>query len=382
MKYIIKNLKNFISKELGIFVLALTGIIVSTLIIHFSYGIFQHYNILSKEPNMEDCMTLHFYKNDGKYVSKGMLNECIYDVIDGLDIIEGSGNKIMVCTAFVQMDGDEYQLKFCFDREGFHAPIQFLDNIKTYGAMGQGSGWTEVEEQSEKKVALCYNYLKYTGDTPVLKKIMQDDGTLLIGGKNYTIIGYQSWTNDGALIPYSTVDDEVLVKELVFSCSENLTRKTYDYISEVFMQRLGKLVMIEEKPEIDLDTYYTYRSIVLLVSVLALMAVTNYCILYCYILEKRKKKAAIFRCCGLSKRTADLMNLAECYIISMPVYLCSVLVYEYWILPILQKWFMYIRFAHTIETYFVIFMVFFIVTGMVCWTFIKAKNKSVLDGLR
>ena len=49
MKYILKNLKALIKNEGMIFMLMIVCIISSSLIINFSYGLYQNYNVIKNE---------------------------------------------------------------------------------------------------------------------------------------------------------------------------------------------------------------------------------------------------------------------------------------------------------------------------------------------
>ena len=70
----------------------------------------------------------------------------------------------------------------------------------------------------------------------------------------------------------------------------------------------------------DTDTVSVYNNMIWIALLISLLSVTNFAMLYRFILLKRQRSLAIMRICGCSRKGAIAMYLAECVVITLPAY--------------------------------------------------------------
>lgn len=188
---------------------------------------------------------------------------------------------------------------------------------------------------------------------------------LKIGGKIYDIIGKQAWNEKGAMFPFSTVADEQLLTSTLISFNSAVSVKTYNQIRDVFNNYMGDKAVFEEIRTIDKDTYYTYKTVILISVFIALIAAINFMILYRYIMSTRKRTTAIFRILGLTPAKLNFMNMSECIILIVPFFILGMVLYQTVFLPRLHTYFVYMQDAYTPFVYFLLFVIFISVSLIV-----------------
>ena len=380
MKYIFKNLLSFFTDSKLVAVLAVISIFVSSVVINFSYGIYQNYNVIL-ENNVSDgelVMSVVFMNTGnekGQYVNKKMFMECVDEIaISSLDFNE----RISVIAVDGILDNNTADFRFGV-RDG-HISISddFAENSDANG-MIKGDYWGDIDEIEGNRVALCYDYRIGTVDTPYINSILKDEDTLIICGMEYKIIGYQEWNIDGVMVPINSVDDDTYLKSVLIMFDRGITKPTYECISKIFKDKLGDLAYVVEISELDVDSRYTYKTVIIIAVLTALIAAFNFMILYRYILSRRQRKTAIYRLCGLTVNKASLYNLVECILITVPVYLLGLVLYDKVIMPYLDDFFPYMRDAYTDKLYLCLFTIYLAISVIVCSIQICVDNhKKIL----
>ncbi|HIS25669.1 MAG TPA: hypothetical protein IAA57_02000 [Candidatus Pullilachnospira intestinigallinarum] len=165
------------------------------------------------------------------------------------------------------------------------------------------------------------------------------DGTLSILGKEYKVIGRQSWA-EAVLIPYQSLeDDTALYNDFGFSLSfhEPVTRDQYNQLKETLTAQLGDRVIFPEREIYDFNQLYLYNTILLINGFILLAAALNFALLYRYILMKRKKNLAVFQLCGLTRLRAACYYLGECILLLVPVIPLAFVCFCLLVLPALAE---------------------------------------------
>lgn len=377
MKYIFKNMIGFIKLDKMICFLSVVSIVVSAFVINFSYGVYQNYNIVLGDAVMgEDELSMFFRNTPEDYVTKDMLDTCIQELIDNSS---NMNNHVHMCRAGGMIDGMYYQFNFSMDEDSIEVADVLAENLYRNELITEGSYWSSINEKEGTLVALCYDCRADDMFIEFAKSLIQEDGTLLVGGKNYTIIGYQYWTENGTpLIPYSTIDSNTQIEDFLIMFDEKISRPTYTWIVEMFERVMGDKVDFWEVPGIDKDSYYTYRTIIIVVMLLTVVSAINYTILYLYIMVKRKKQTKVFRICGMPLWKINFINIGECLLISTPLYAVTTIVYDRLILPHMDAYFPYMKNSYSLGIYLLIFGIYFLTSVIVCSIMIIRKNQSVM----
>ena len=362
-KYTLKNIKSFFINNFIIFILLVISTITSAIVIFFSYGVYQNYNtILSyKEDDLsDDYIGINYVNTGSEYVTKRDLLNCLSEIDD---ISNELREQIIQYDVEGIIDNNSYEFKFLYCDGKFKVAEEFKENLKKYDNLTEGTYWSDYEEANGICVALISDPAVF-GEISALDSIKYVN-KLKIGGKIYDIIGKQAWNEKGAMFPFSTVADEQLLTSTLISFNSAVSVKTYNQIRDVFNNYMGDKAVFEEIRTIDKDTYYTYKTVILISVFIALIAAINFMILYRYIMSTRKRTTAIFRILGLTPAKLNFMNMSECIILIVPFFILGMVLYQTVFLPRLHTYFVYMQDAYTPFVYFLLFVIFISVSLIV-----------------
>ena len=362
-KYTLKNIKSFFINNFIIFILLVISTITSAIVIFFSYGVYQNYNtILSyKEDDLsDDYIGINYVNTGSEYVTKRDLLNCLSEIDD---ISNELREQIIQYDVEGIIDNNSYEFKFLYCDGKFKVAEEFKENLKKYDNLTEGTYWSDYEEANGICVALISDPAVF-GEISALDSIKYVN-QLKIGGKIYDIIGKQAWNEKGAMFPFSTVADEQLLTSTLISFNSAVSVKTYNQIRDVFNNYMGDKAVFEEIRTIDKDTYYTYKTVILISVFIALIAAINFMILYRYIMSTRKRTTAIFRILGLTPAKLNFMNMSECIILIVPFFILGMVLYQTVFFPRLHTYFVYMQDAYTPFVYFLLFVIFISVSLIV-----------------
>lgn len=362
-KYTLKNIKSFFINNFIIFILLVISTITSAIVIFFSYGVYQNYNtILSyKEDDLsDDYIGINYVNTGSEYVTKRDLLNCLSEIDD---ISNELREQIIQYDVEGIIDNNSYEFKFLYCDGKFKVAEEFKENLKKYDNLTEGTYWSDYEEANGICVALISDPAVF-GEISALDSIKYVN-QLKIGGKIYDIIGKQAWNEKGAMFPFSTVADEQLLTSTLISFNSAVSVKTYNQIRDVFNNYMGDKAVFEEIRTIDKDTYYTYKTVILISVFIALIAAINFMILYRYIMSTRKRTTAIFRILGLTPAKLNFMNMSECIILIVLFFILGMVLYQTVFLPRLHTYFVYMQDAYTPFVYFLLFVIFISVSLIV-----------------
>lgn len=362
-KYTLKNIKSFFINNFIIFILLVISTITSAIVIFFSYGVYQNYNtILSyKEDDLsDDYIGINYVNTGSEYVTKRDILNCLSEIDD---ISNELREQIIQYDVEGIIDNNSYEFKFLYCDGKFKVAEEFKENLKKYDNLTEGTYWSDYEEANGICVALISDPAVF-GEISALDSIKYVN-QLKIGGKIYDIIGKQAWNEKGAMFPFSTVADEQLLTSTLISFNSAVSVKTYNQIRDVFNNYMGDKAVFEEIRTIDKDTYYTYKTVILISVFIALIAAINFMILYRYIMSTRKRTTAIFRILGLTPAKLNFMNMSECIILIVPFFILGMVLYQTVFLPRLHTYFVYMQDAYTPFVYFLLFVIFISVSLIV-----------------
>lgn len=314
-KYTLKNIKSFFINNFIIFILLVISTITSAIVIFFSYGVYQNYNtILSyKEDDLsDDYIGINYVNTSSEYVTKRDLLNCLSEIDD---ISNELREQIIQYDVEGIIDNNSYEFKFLYSDGKFKVAEEFKENLKKYDNLTEGTYWSDYEEANGICVALISDPAVF-GEISALDSIKYGN-QLKIGEKIYDIIGKQAWNENGAMFPFSTVADEQLLTSTLISFNSAVSVKTYNQIRDVFNNYMGDKAVFEEIRTIDKDTYYTYKTVILISVFIALIAAINFMILYrcsgAVSVKKQMKNYAIYSICGMPwQRSASISVIATC----------------------------------------------------------------------
>ena len=411
-RMVYKNLTGQFKKQRMLSLLLVLNIIVTCLVICFSYGLYQHYNMVSEKGEYQGAKELNILidkehcivpgdKTDVRIaldISPSMIMEMMKSWSDETkDNLSSLHAEFLVETAlsakkensysteeYYSDDQDPYYMAFgCFvDIEG----DQFIDTSNA------SSYFTEEQYNSgEKIVALdedLYNERKGHGvsdgirlDGKIYKfeysyrHVSADTDHILIGGESYKIIDKVisgTLAKDVIAMPLPSLpetarvepmaapeneDNNKTAKCLTMSFNEAVTRQQYKDINDSLIY-LGGDAYLQDISFVEIREIYYYKTIMLISCVIAILAAINMAILYRYILEKRSSELAILRVCGCTKGKAVMTYLLECLIINAPLFALTELIYHKLIMPKLAEIFPNMTNAYSFKLYAAIFGIY------------------------
>lgn len=363
-KYMFKNIFSFFSENLMIFLLLIVSTIVSSVVIFFSYGIYQNYNLVltynETDPG-NNAISIYFNGVDGEYVTKDDVLNCIYEIGN---ISAELKENVVLYTLEGELDGGYgTQLKFSYENGEIKYPETFIYNMYEEEFLIEGRFWTEYEDSNASRVLLI---------SEMDENSVGDE--LTIDGYTYEIIGRQFWSN-GFLMPVLSVP-YMEAEYMNILLDSSVSTGTFNKIKSIFCNELGDKVIFDEIETIDKDTYYTYKTVMLVAIFIALVAASNFMILYRYIISTRKRTTAIYKILGLTSSDLNLINLGECLLLIIPFFIVGMLIYKKLILPGLINYFAYIYDAYTPLIYVCLFGIFIIVSIVVIGIMLFSANRK------
>ena len=413
-----KDLKNMFTGQRLLSLLLVLNIIVSCLVICFSYGLYQNYNVVIKEGESEELKELYVYldkehnvppsdKTDVRSaadISPSMLMEMMKSWSDDTkrNIEDVTVEFIVETPMSVNYDNNSTDEWYSDDKESYYMTVGYhidIDGDKFIDTSRAGQYFTKEQYNSgEKMIALdegmfsetnlfVYSESVYIDDEVkdlnwAYRHIPSDADHVIIGGESYRIIGNMptgTLPKYVAAIPlpalsetakvelgsaHDNTDKKYRSRCCIISFNEPVTREQYADIKDA-LSYLGSDVYLQDIQLTEAKEIYYYKTIMLISVVIAVLAAINMAILYRYILEKRSSHLAIFRICGCSKGGAVASYLLECLLINIPLFILTLLVYHKLIIPRLKDIFPNLADAYSFKLYAAIFGIYIAASTLV-----------------
>ena len=368
-KYLVKNLKSLLTKQGVISLLLVVNIVVSALVICFSYGLYQHYNIVIDEGDKQPT-SLKLYGNPD-YITTDERGVPFSGVTfqNAIDLAKAIPDETAQKISFhfkSPLEADVFDIGYgaftfyfvCRDGE-IHSPYIMYPE----GTYPNGEKVAMVStEQLEDHFAPTFQHFNGLDVSSI--PLSEYDKEIIVDGQAYEVVIFGG-VNAGSIpnIPITSVGPSTLIRYaqsyvMVIYIDVRLTTTDYNNIAQAVESVMGDVAYLE-KPEITdiVETYY-YKTIILISIVIAILAAINMAILYRYIFEKRSSELAIFRICGCSKAKAVMSYLMECMIINAPLFALTQLCYHKFIMPKLSDMFQYMEGAYSFKLYAAIFGIY------------------------
>ena len=412
IRYVFKNLKNQFTKQRLLSLLVVLNIVVTCLVICFSYGLYQHYNVVTEKGEYQGATELNILidkehcippsdKTDVKVsadISPSMIMEMMKSWSD-----ETKENLSSLHVDFLvetplsanSEDTDTTEEYYSDDQDPYYANLGFNIDIKgdQFIDLNPASSYFTEEQYNsgEKIVALDEDFFGKSGAGASEAYIRNPDGTVqfikwslkhIPDGTDHVIIGGESYKITDKIIQPSPIDEiKVPLPALsetarvflltapsnadnsktaaccLLTFNEAVSRQQYKDINDSLIY-LGGNAYLQDISFVEIREIYYYKTIMLISCVIAILAAINMAILYRYILEKRSSELAILRVCGCTKGKAVMTYLLECLIINAPLFAITELIYHKLIMPKLAEIFPNMTNAYSFKLYAAIFGIY------------------------
>ena len=342
-KYLWHNIKHSITKQRMMTVLLVAVQLFSVIVIAFSYGLINHYNFKIDEKEsttlIYDFIGINYEAKEGeeqyRYVFKESIDKFLEDVLPYIE------KKLDYFFLMGPLDGYMFECSSGYEKGAFKLSTQLKRNI----GVAEGEMFTDEQMNSSDKIIVANQVA------------VDSDWCVEIAGERYQAVGLLSkeYLDNMVFVPYKVLPAGAKVYYISLLFKEPLFESEYKEIVSMVKDAFGDTFSIPEFEGIDNESSNrVYKDIMFVTVFLIIVCVVNYCIMYKYLLDKRRREFAITRICGCTKYKAGMVYMIELIGVSAITLVAGLLMYHYWILPKATEQFNYIGLFYSNRVYLVI----------------------------
>ncbi|MBR6223070.1 MAG: hypothetical protein IKQ71_06500 [Lachnospiraceae bacterium] len=322
--------------------------------------------------SLEDYYGIQIDFDEGS-VTKGEVVRCLSRIIDSYDdVVENTFSDGFLFTNDIDWGYSiktPMEIHFTMDKEGKLSALPVLKNAKKYGDV-RGSIWTEDDESQGNNVAIFWDYIDSKSPNnkfPPVKTAKNKDNTVTIEGIDYKIIGYRR--NDyypTPWVPLNSLPDHVGISFVGIYFNEYVTENTFRFVEKIFIEELGDRVIFPNESKTRRKIKYTNNTAYIAAGLLALVMLINYVILFTYVFEKIKIDLYVFRLCGISLKNATVSWIGECILLSVPIFILSLVVFHLFIRKWIRPYFRYVGGIFSFKIYLLFTVGYLVLLLLLC----------------
>lgn len=400
MKYIIRNIRLFMTNQRGIYFLSIAAVMSSVFLLHFSYSLYQSFmkekDAQSVEADNLSVELLDLYTQQGEsgesnyriIPRKGTKYVTIKDLKRLLkNLSEEFQKEVQNIGTEVAVDDVTYLCNFGVKNGEIVMSKLYRDNITNH-ALEEGRFFTEEEYKEGLRVVLDEAVTSTSQKSPYLDSIRSKDGKyLIIEGKKYRIIGKHTSFPDQPIVPITSLpDDYPLYEWIEFDFEGSVNSLQYAELKDAVEETMGDHASLPDMDLPDMDKIYLYNTMIIIAVLIAVVSALNFVILYQYFLEKRQEEIRAMRICGMKRRRAVVMFLAECVCLTLPVYVLSVFLYDRFALRMMSSFYTYVDDHYSLKLYLELFAIYYISSLIILlvsiWRRLQGEGRMRIGGGR
>ena len=399
MKFVFRNLGDFLKNERVVFILVMLCSFSSAVVLCFAYGLYYQYKTDKAVGETESTRISVCYADTEDAILKG--DEALYKsrIFTGkrltykqlLPVIFSLPQPVwtnFIC--FNQMllyDDSRGELILNPDTSMVVMNVDFIIPI---GMLDTSTMQFTMDAETEKRIALSFNTLagrgltaedavygrrvatlnedmfqRYTGSEKPYNEY-ETPPTIELFGEPFEIIGISGGGYGPINIPMSSIPEDTVIDAYVGICIELLydlpvSHNQYMLVKERVEEAYPGILVVQELKFAQTDAIY-YNTVIGISVFVAAVAALNFAILYQFVVMNRRKMIAVFGCCGCTRRRISRIFLGELMTMTLPLLLVGMVCYQYLILPLLTERFVYIAGAYSLKLYGLIFAIFAVIT--------------------
>lgn len=366
-KFLINNIKHLIKENRIMTILLVLVQLFSVIIISFSYGIINHYNFKIDEKEsttlIYDFLTEYRGPADFDFVYPEQADDFMKNILpyvekklDYFFIMGYTGERGIQCSSG-------------YDRGMFKLSTQLEHRIGVI----KGDKFTDVQMNSNEKIMIAK-------ETDV-----DSDWCMQIGKDKYRAVGLlsEAYMDNYIYVPYKAMPNNTKIYYISLLFKEPLFESEYNEIVSMFKDAFGDLFNIPEfEGIVNESSNRVYKDIMFVTAFLIIVCAVNYCIMYRYMLDKRRREFAISRICGCSKYKAGIVYMIELIGVSAITLGVGLLMYHHFILPKAVEEFNYIGLFYGRNVYMTIAGVYMGILSLayivLVWRFIRKTPAALV----
>lgn len=394
MKYIGRNIWNFMKNNTFLFGLLLLAISGSSMMIHMAYGIYQNYQlekeyILTSQTSIQITLRDNYEKvGEDKYLDSNynwVAPEPLEDYVTVGDMKEFAGkiqniygDNLKYIISYPAADDLQFACYYKIKDGKLVNSEDYAQELNNKDIIPEGRYFRDEEYNNSENVALVWEDEDRSGRVhKLVKKMMLDESHIRIQGKTYEIIGYHCDEHAVPYVPITTFEDDTpLTSEIIFHFDEPVQKEQFEPIQKLVSEEFGNMAMVIPLQMPEEDAIYIYNTIILIAVLIVVISALNFCILYRYILSTRERDLRIYRICGLSFWKAVRMYLSECMLLTMGIYILSTIAYIIWMSPVVASQYKYMQSFFGLPVYFTFFGIYFILSLIVVFIMVYTNLRA------
>lgn len=359
LQFLWSNIKHTFKNQKMLSVIMFCVQLFSVVIVVFSYGVINHFNfkVSEKESTTLIYNFLTVATGETEFATVDMndvdkfLKEALPEIEKKLDYFFVMGSA----------EGAGIQCSSGYKSGKFTVSTQ----IKRRVGIKSGEKFTDQQMNSSEKLVIAS------------EELVDSDGNVTIEGEKYKAIGVTPGNviTGWVFIPYKAIPEETEVYYISFIFKQPLWEGEYNSIVKLMTDIFGANFIIPEfEGIINESSNRVYRDIMFVTGFLIVVCAVNYCIMYRYMLEKRRREFAITRICGCSKYKAGIVYMVELLGTSILTLLIGIFMYHNWILPEAKEYFTYIGLFYSEKVYRTIASIY---TGALGFSYLVLVSRFV-----
>lgn len=370
MKYIFRNIQGLIKNEKFIFLIILLCVFVSSVVLNFSFGLYQNYE-REKEQNTESMKTIMTEINK----EHPPTHRQVQDFVESLSPETTEGLTFFIAGTLEYYASEHYNTldsRFTYSNGTYGVPTTLRENVEK--ELYSGRMISDEEEANGEHVAVVCNYGQ--GWDANTAAIGDGEGYIEMWENRYQVVGEDKLFLT-PIIPFLSIPDEFVYDDIMMlTCDDVFTRSSYEELKANAAIYMPDAVVFPDLQLPDTDSVRLYNNLVFIALLISVLSALDLAVLYQYVLEKRIRSLSVMRVCGAAKMQSVGIYLAECICISIPTYFAGMAFYMLILNTVLCKVFDYITEAYSWKVYSLIFLTYIFILAVVMLFMLTVRVKK------
>lgn len=350
---VIKNIKNSILEFRKVYVLMLISQFVAVICIFFSYGIYGNYSAKMQELNI-DSYSIGTSFEDTKVAS---IKECLPQLLNEFD----------------------YKLDYVFVG-GFWNDTPVSMHFEYHNGMYDVSKTVQDNTRLESGRVISTEDMIYGLNVVYTHRGEMDEvgDTICISNVDFEVIGVDELAPGNLSIPFTASNNDIKVFTVMFNFKELPTQNDYLMIKHTFEEKFGEKALVDEFEIRDEEELISIKSIIIISIAIGIISALNTCLIYSYIIKKRRKQMAVYGIIGASKGLRLAINELEIIIVSLVIEITGFLLYRCMLQKIITDIYDTNVSLYSFKSYGIMMLIYFICIFSITFVVLKIMNKKKL----
>lgn len=306
IKLAMKNIKNSFQSSRKIYILMMISQLTAVISIFFAYGIYTSYSAKMQELDIDSYIIGADFSRT-EVCELGSLRECLPEILDKM---ENKMDYVFVSTRYQEQHLVMYN-------EYYDGKFHLSETIATKENPVTGRMLTDGDVVNANKVVYKIGVAK-AGQA------------VDFGGTKFEVIGDEGDERlDAWWIPITSCPEDAKVFAMSVIFNELPTQEDYLALEKGLKKEFGNRVTMDEFEVRDEEELISIRSIIMISLAVGMISALNTCLLYGYIISRRRKQMAVYGIVGASKTLRLAIQQMEIMLVSLAMELVGFLLFRF-----------------------------------------------------